>query len=106
MSLAIAVIGIGHLGKIHAKLWKEVPSIELAGIFDSNSVEAKRVAEENNTKAFSDISSAINEADALSIVTPTVSHFEIAKLAIENGKHVFIEKPITTSINEAKELIA
>src|SRR5438045_1023257 len=105
MFLAIALLGLGHLGKIHSKLWKEVAGIELAGIFDSNSSEAKSVAEENNTKAFSDISSAINSADALSIVTPTVSHFEIAKLAIEKGKHVFIEKPITTSITEAKELI-
>src|SRR4051794_10519196 len=106
MPLKIAVIGTGHLGKIHTKLWKEVSDVELIGVFDSNFDEANTVADDNGTKAFIDISTAIQEADAVSIVTPTVSHFEIAQLAIESGKHVFIEKPITTSIEEAKELIA
>jgi len=104
--LNIAVIGTGHLGKIHAKLWKEVSGTELIGVFDSDAEEATRVGAENSTKAFATIDEAIKNADAISIVTPTFAHFEIAKLAIESGKHVFIEKPITTSITEAKELIA
>ena len=104
--LKIAVIGTGHLGKIHTKLWKEVSSVELIGVFDSNVEEAKRVAAENSTKFFATIDEAIKAADALSIVTPTFAHSEIAKLAIESRKHVFIEKPITTTIAEAKELIA
>src|SRR5690348_2986476 len=98
MPLKIAVIGTGHLGKIHTKLWKEVSSAELIGVFDSNVEEAKRVAAENNTKFFATIDEAIKAADAFSIVTPTFAHSEIAKLAIESRKHVFIEKPITTTI--------
>jgi predicted dehydrogenase len=105
MSLKIAVIGTGHLGKIHAKLWKEVSGVELVGVFDSNSEESTRVADENATKSFSSIDEAIDKANALSIVTPTIAHFEVAKCAIEKGKHVLIEKPITTTIIEAKELI-
>ena len=105
MPLKIAVIGTGHLGKIHAKLWKEVPDAELIGVYDSNPNEANSVASENNVKAFADLSAIIKEADALSIVTPTFAHFEVAKQAIETGKHVLIEKPITTTIAQAKELI-
>jgi predicted dehydrogenase len=104
--LNIAVIGTGHLGKVHTKLWKKVSDVKLIGVFDSNTDEAIRVAEENSTKVFADIDVALNEADGLSVVTPTFAHFEIAKRAIQQGKHVFIEKPITTSISEAKELIA
>jgi len=106
MPIKIAVIGTGHLGKIHTKLWKEVDGVELIGVFDSNSEESSRVAEENSIKAYADIEEAIIESDGLSIVTPTITHFDIAQIAICSGKHVFIEKPITTTIAEAKELIA
>lgn len=103
--LKIAVIGTGHLGKVHAKLWKEVAGAELIGVYDLNPDEALRSAEENNVRAFADLSAVIKEADALSIVTPTFTHFDVAKQAIKNGKHVLIEKPITTTIAEAQELI-
>lgn len=103
--LKIAVIGTGHLGKVHAKLWKEVAGAELIGVYDLNPDEALRSAEENNVRAFADLSAVIKEADALSIVTPTFTHFDVAKQAIKNGKHVLIEKPITMTIAEAQELI-
>lgn len=103
--LKIAVIGTGHLGKVHAKLWKEVAGAELIGVYDLNPDEALRSAEENNVRAFADLSAIIKEADALSIVTPTFTHFDVAKQAIKNGKHVLIEKPITMTIAEAQELI-
>ncbi len=104
--LKIGVIGVGHLGKVHTKLWKEVSGTELIGVFDANGEEAARVASEHNIRSFPDIASLIASVDALSIVTPTFAHFDVAKLAIENRKHVLIEKPITTTIGEAKELIA
>lgn len=104
--LKIGIIGVGHLGKVHAKLWKEVSGVELVGVFDANFEEAKRVAAEHTVKAFSDAAELIHEVDGLSIVTPTVAHRDTAKLAIGGGKHVLIEKPITTTIAEAKELIA
>ncbi len=103
--LKIGVIGVGHLGKVHTKLWKEVHGVEVIGLFDANIDEATRVAAEHGVKAFKDVDQLIREVDGLSIVTPTFAHFEVAKLAIENNKHVLIEKPITTTIAEAEELI-
>lgn len=100
-----AVIGVGHLGKIHAKLWKEVEGVEFLGIYDLNSAEAERVAAELGVRPFSDLDELIAAADGISIVTPTSSHYEVAAYAIEAGKHVFIEKPITTTVTEASELV-
>ncbi|HYM20724.1 MAG TPA: Gfo/Idh/MocA family oxidoreductase [Candidatus Kapabacteria bacterium] len=100
------VIGVGHLGKIHAKLWSELGGAELFGIYDANAVEAERVAAENRTKSAADVESLLREVDGVSIVTPTSTHYDVAKLAISMGKHVFIEKPITTTISEAEELIS
>ncbi|MDP4220114.1 MAG: Gfo/Idh/MocA family oxidoreductase [Bacteroidota bacterium] len=104
--LKIAVIGTGHLGKIHTKLWKEVEGVELVGIFDSNREEAARVAAEHGVRSFENTHELIEAAEGISIVTPTFAHFEISKQAITAGKHVLIEKPITSSIAEADELIA
>jgi len=104
--LKIGVIGTGHLGKIHAKLWKEVGGTELIGVFDANAEEAKRVAAEHGVQVFSSAEKLIDSVDAVSIVTPTFAHFEVAKRAIGRSKHVLIEKPITTTITEAQELIA
>jgi predicted dehydrogenase len=101
-----AVIGTGHLGKIHAKLWKEVEGAELVGIYDVNAEEANRFAAEIGVKAFNDLNELIAASEGLSIVTPTVTHFDVAKKAIEAGKHVLIEKPITTTVEEADELIS
>ncbi len=106
MDLKVGVIGVGHLGKIHSKLWKEVSGAELVGIYDSNTAEAERYAVEISTKSYTSIDALLDEVDGVSIVTPTSYHFEVAKQAIEKGKHVLIEKPITTTIAEAEELCA
>ncbi len=106
MSLKVGVIGVGHLGKVHARLWKEVEGAELIGIYDNNSAEAERFAAEIETKNFANIDSLLDAVECLSIVTPTIYHFEVAKQAIVKGKHVLIEKPITTTIAEAEELCA
>ncbi len=106
MNLKVGVIGVGHLGKIHSKLWKEVSGAELVGIYDSNTAEAERYAVEISTKSYTSIDALLDEVDGVSIVTPTSYHFEVAKQAIEKGKHVLIEKPITTTIAEAEELCA
>jgi predicted dehydrogenase len=104
--IKVSVIGVGHLGKVHTKLWKEVEGVELAGIFDVSAEQAQAVAAENGVALFQSLGEAIDSSDALSIVTPTISHYELAKKAVQAGKHVFIEKPITTTIHEAEELIA
>jgi predicted dehydrogenase len=103
--LKVGVIGVGHLGKIHAKLWNEVEDAQLIGVYDEDHARAEAVAKEIGTKSFSDLFALINAVDALSIVTPTFAHYSVAKSAIERWKHVLIEKPITTTTREAEELI-
>jgi len=103
--LKIGVIGAGHLGKIHLRLLKEIPSAELVGFHDHHPGIAEKVSAEYGIKYFSTPEELIAECDAIDIVTPTISHFELASLAISKNKHVFIEKPITTTVAEAEEIV-
>lgn len=102
--IRIGLIGVGHLGKIHLKLLKESEAFELVGIFDENEEVRTRLAEEGN-HVFSSFGELLEAVDAVDIVTPTPSHFELAKQAILAEKHVFIEKPITRTLEEAEELL-
>jgi predicted dehydrogenase len=102
----VSVIGTGHLGSIHAKLWKSTPHAELIGIFDVDKENALKVSKENDIKIFNKIEDAILSSDAVTIAAPTSLHFEIAMKCIENKVHCFIEKPITTTHSEAEELIS
>jgi predicted dehydrogenase len=104
--LKIGVLGAGHLGKIHIKCIKEIKNYEFLGFFDPDKEISKTVEKEFEIKRFSSIDELIDTVDAVDIVTPTVSHFECASAALRKSKHVFIEKPLTTSLNEAKSLIA
>jgi predicted dehydrogenase len=103
--LKVGVLGAGHLGKIHLRLLKESSKYDLIGFFDPSTENAKKVTEEFGYKSFETIESLINEVDVIDIVTPTLSHFECAKLAIDKKRHIFIEKPITNTVKEAEELI-
>ena len=103
--LKIGLFGVGHLGKIHAKLILELKDVyEFVGFFDPNEDNAKHVEAEYKLKRYTSIERLIEDSDCIDIVTPTLSHFEIAKLAIENETHVFIEKPITHRVQDAKLL--
>jgi len=102
----IGVLGAGHLGKIHIKLLKEIKDATLIGFYDQNEAVASAIEKELGVKRFSDLDSLLNEVDALDIVTPTPSHFEIASQAIKRSKHVFIEKPLTNTLDEARQLLA
>jgi predicted dehydrogenase len=104
--LRVGIAGVGHLGKIHAKLWKEVDGVTVAGLYDANAAVASAISNETGIDNFDDLSSFLNSVDAVSIVTPTQSHYAVAKEAIQAGKHVLIEKPITTTTEQAQELIA
>jgi len=104
--LKIGVIGAGHLGKIHIRLLKEITSAELVGFHDHHPGTGEKVSNEFNIKHFATAEELIDACDAIDIVTPTVSHFEYAVLALSKSKHVFIEKPITTSVDEAEKLVA
>lgn len=105
MSLNISVIGTGHLGGIHVKLLAGQKDINLAGIFDTDSDRANKLAAEYGCERFDSLQNAIDGSDALVIASPTTSHFEIARQCIESGRHCFIEKPITSAYEEAGELI-
>lgn len=104
--LKAGVLGAGHLGKIHLRLLEQSENYELVGFYDASAAQAKAIAEEFGYTLFDSIEQLINAVDVVDIVTPTFAHFEVAKQAIEAGKHVFIEKPITNTVEEANELIA
>ena len=100
------VVGVGHLGKHHAKHYTKIKSVELVGVYDTDENQAKRVAKEFKTKAYGSLNDMLNHIDAISIVTPTKYHAKIAEDCILRGKHVFIEKPISKTIKEADKIIA
>ncbi|HIE46154.1 MAG TPA: Gfo/Idh/MocA family oxidoreductase [Flavobacteriaceae bacterium] len=102
--LKAGVLGAGHLGKIHLKLLNQSSKYELVGFYDANEENGKKVAKEFGYKYFDSIASLIEAVDVVDIVTPTLSHFDCAKEAIEKGKHIFIEKPITKTVQEAEIL--
>jgi predicted dehydrogenase len=104
--LKIGVIGAGHLGKIHLRLLKEIPTAELIGFYDYNAETAADVAEEYGVKSFLSAAELMDACDAVDIVTPTLSHYDYASKAIRKSKHVFIEKPVTHTVGEAKNLTA
>jgi len=103
--LKIGILGAGHLGKIHLKLANQSEKLELAGFYDPNEENAKKIEQEFGFKSFSSIHELIRQVDIVDIVTPTLSHYECAKLAIMAGKHIFLEKPIANSVEEAEEII-
>ena len=98
-------VGVGHLGKLHAKLYKQVVNAKLTGVFDLDSEKAETVAKEFDCKKYDSVETLLNDVDALNIVTPTLSHHEVAVQAIKNDKHLFIEKPVTATEEQAQELI-
>lgn len=103
--LKIGVIGTGHLGKLHIKMFKQISECEVVGLYDSNFQTAKDVAQEFNVKVFDTLDELLNEIQAASIAVNTTSHHYIAKKCLEKGIHIFIEKPITANIPEAEELV-
>lgn len=104
--LKIGVLGAGHLGRIHIRLLLELSDqFEFVGFYDPFDPNASKAVEEFGIKRYTTIDDLINEVDCLDIVTPTVNHYECAALALRNSKHIFIEKPITETVEEAKSLI-
>ncbi|KAA2217058.1 Gfo/Idh/MocA family protein [Maribacter flavus] len=103
--LKVGVLGAGHLGKIHLRLLNQSEKYELKGFYDADIMNATKVETEFGYTYFDNFNTLINAVDVVDIVTPTLSHYECAKKAMEKGKHVFIEKPITNTLEEAEALL-
>ena len=102
--LKIGVLGAGHLGKIHLNCIKQIEKYELVGFFDPDGETAKQVEAELKVHCFNSIDELIDAVDVVDIVTPTIRHFECASKALQKRKHVFIEKPIVATPEEANAL--
>jgi predicted dehydrogenase len=103
--IKIGIVGAGHLGKIHIRLLKEIDKFKVVGFYDQNPEAAELVEKEFGIKRFETMESLLEEVDAIDIVTPTFAHFNCASKSIKKSKHVFIEKPVTNTIEEAKILM-
>ena len=103
--IKIGVIGAGHLGKIHLKLLKSSKKFDLIGFYDTDEISSKELSKKEGYKYFSNLDSLLDNVEAIDIVSPTTTHYEIAKHVISKNKNVFIEKPITDKTVHAKELI-
>ncbi|MBM3876867.1 MAG: Gfo/Idh/MocA family oxidoreductase [Verrucomicrobia bacterium] len=106
--LRVAVLGAGSLGKEHARLYAELAAsgaVEFAGVFDVNAESARKVAEKCRTRVFDSADAAAAAADAVSIVTPTTTHFALARSLLAQGRHVLVEKPMTDNTAQAAELV-
>jgi predicted dehydrogenase len=103
--LKIGVIGAGHLGKFHLNNWIEIPDITVVGFYDTDEANAKLVSEKYKLKRFGTAEELLDNCDAVDIVAPTTYHYELCALALRKGKHVFVEKPLTNTMDEAKALL-
>lgn len=103
--LKVGILGVGHLGKFHLNNWKEIQQAELVGFYDPNDATAQEVSEKYQIPRFLDPERLMDVVDAVDIVAPTNYHFELCKLAIRKGKHVFVEKPLANTMPEARELV-
>jgi predicted dehydrogenase len=107
-TLKIAVIGTGSLGKEHVRIYAEMARagfVELAGIYDTVPETAQKIAAKHGVRAFATVAEAATASDALSLVTPTVTHFDLAKILLQQGKHLLVEKPMTDNAAQAAELV-
>ncbi len=105
MPIKIGVIGVGYLGKFHAEKYARLPEAELVGVMDIDQARAKEIAARYKCQAFFELSPLLEKVEAVSVVVPTKAHFEVAKACIAEGKHVLLEKPMTTTLEEADTLI-
>ena len=101
----VGIVGVGHLGSIHAKVYSKLNNVDLVGVCDCNLERALEIGKKYHTRSFSDYDDLFDKVDAASIVVPTSLHYNIAKEFLSRGIHVLIEKPITKTLSEADELI-
>ena len=100
-----AVIGVGALGQHHARVYQSLPEARLVGVFDQDRRRAEEVAGSHSCRAFPDVATLLAEAEAVSVAVPTVDHHRVARAALDAGRHVLVEKPMTSTLAEADDLI-
>jgi predicted dehydrogenase len=103
--LKVGVIGAGHLGKFHLNNWAEIEGVQLVGFCDTDDANAKLVSEKYNVPRYTESEKLIDDCDIIDIVAPTIFHFELCEAAIKKGKHVFVEKPLANTMDEARQLV-
>ncbi|MBA3272338.1 MAG: Gfo/Idh/MocA family oxidoreductase, partial [Chthoniobacterales bacterium] len=99
--IRVGVVGVGHIGKNHARLYAELGSAEFSAIYDTDTAKAEELAREFGTTAAASLDEFAERVDAASVATPTSSHFAVAQKLLESGKHLLIEKPIAENTNDA-----
>jgi len=103
--IKVAVIGVGYLGKFHARIYSQHPDVDLIGVVDTHLDQAQEIASNYSTEPFTDYQQVIDQVDAVSIVVPTTHHFEVAMPFIKAGVNILLEKPIAATVEQAKELV-
>ncbi|MEN9570569.1 MAG: hypothetical protein RL172_1800 [Bacteroidota bacterium] len=103
--LRVGVFGVGHLGKFHLNNWQEIEGVELVGFYDPNDTTADAVTAQYQLKRFDTADALLDACDAADIIAPTSYHYALCKAAITKGKHVFVEKPLANTMDEARELV-
>jgi len=103
--VSVGIVGVGHLGEHHVKHFAKMENVQCVGFYDIDPVRAVLIGEKYKVKSYDSLQALLSDCDAVSIVTPTDTHFNIASDCINVGKHVFIEKPITKTVVEAEQLL-
>ena len=103
--VSVGIVGVGHLGKHHVKHLAAMDNVECVGFYDIDKLRSAVIADKYNVKSYDSLSTLLCDCDAVTIVTPTDTHFHIASACLTAGKHVFIEKPITKTVPEAEQLL-
>jgi predicted dehydrogenase len=103
--LKIGIFGVGHLGKFHLNNWKEISGAEIVGFYDPDNTTASDVAEQYGIKRFTNADKLMDSSEAVDIVAPTTFHYQLCKKALLKSKHVFVEKPMSNTMEEARELL-
>lgn len=104
-TVRVGVIGVGHIGRHHARILADLPGVELVGIVDVNEAHASALAREYNTAAFTNTTSLVGKVDAVTVAVPTIYHFPTASEFLRRGIAVLVEKPLAFSTNEAREMV-
>jgi len=103
--IRVGVVGVGYLGRFHARIYNDMPGVELVGVADTNQETADRVASEYDTRAFYDPLALLDEVDVVSVVVPTSLHRQIAVPYLEKGVHMLLEKPVASTLEDAKVIV-